>query len=56
MLVSQVKPFATLARGNAASFYQSYTVKGTQNVHHFHSICPTQNKMKGIVLFALILL
>jgi len=39
MLVFQVKLFATLARGNAASFYQSYATKGTPNVQHFH---PTQ--------------
>jgi len=41
MLVFQVKLFATLARGNAASFYQSYVIKGTHNVYHFHPICPT---------------
>jgi len=55
MLVFQVKLFATLASGNAASFYQSCAIKDTQNVYHFHPICPTQNKMKGIVPFALIL-
>jgi len=54
MLVFQVKLFATLAGGNAASFYQSYAIKGTQNVHHSHPICPTQNKMEGIVLFTFI--
>jgi len=54
MLVFQVKLIATLARGNAASFYQSYAIKGTQNVYHFHPICPTQSNMKGIVPFALI--
>jgi len=51
MLVFQVKLFATLARGNAASFYQSYATKGTQTSTTFIQ----QNKMKGIVLFALIL-
>jgi len=55
MLVFQVKLFAALSRGNAASFYQSYAIKGTQNVHHCHPVCPTQNEMKGIVLFTLIL-
>jgi len=35
MLVFQVKLFA-VARGNAASFHQSYATKGIQNVHHFH--------------------
>jgi len=55
MLVFQVKLFATLARGNAALFYQSYAIKGTQNVHHFHPIYPTQNNMKGTAPFALIL-
>jgi len=55
MLVFQVKLFATLARGNAASFDQSYAIKGAQNVHHSHPICPAKNKMKGIVPFALIL-
>jgi len=29
MLVFQVKLFATLARANASSFYQSYAIKGT---------------------------
>jgi len=38
MLVFQVKLFA-VARDNAASFDQSYAIKGTQNVHQFH---PTQ--------------
>jgi len=42
MLVFQVKLFATLARGSAASFYQSYATNDAQNVHHFHSIYPTQ--------------
>jgi len=55
MLVFQVKLFATLARGNAASFHRSYAIKGTQNVHRFHPICPTQNKMKEIVPFAVTL-
>jgi len=32
MLVFQFKLFATLARGNAASFYQSHAIKGTQNI------------------------
>jgi len=45
MLLFQVKPFATLARDNTASFYQPYAIKDTQNVHHFHPICPTQNKI-----------
>jgi len=45
MLLFQVKLYATLARDNAALFYQSYAIKDTQNVHHFHPICPTQNKM-----------
>jgi len=54
MLVFEVI-FATLVKGNAASFNQTYAIKGTQNVHHFHPIYPTQNKMKGIVPFALIL-
>jgi len=54
MLVFQVKIFNS-CKGNAASFHQSYAIKGTQNVHHSYPICPTQNKMKGIVLFGLIL-
>jgi len=41
MLIFQVKLSAT-ARGNAVSFYQSYATNDAQNVHHFHSICPTQ--------------
>jgi len=51
ILVFQVELFATLARGSAASFYQSNPTKGTQNFHQFIQ----HNKMKGIVPFALIL-
>jgi len=31
-----------VVRGNAASIYQSYAAKGTQNVHHFHPIYSRQ--------------
>ena len=47
VLVFQVKLFATLARGNAASFYQSYATNGIQNIHHFHPIHPTQQNERN---------
>jgi len=48
LLAFQVKLLAKQQEAMQLRFHQSYAIKGTQNFHYFHPICPTQIKMTGI--------
>jgi len=42
LLAFQVKPFAKQHEAMQLWFHQSHAIKGTQNFHYFHPLCPIQ--------------